>query len=166
MKTGKKLFYPTVVALLIAGAAIMAAKNRRPVETSAATDKEDALSAATMSLPASVENYLQNSLLYGNYYNENQYFVVWRQEIENRLPEFSAAMEKLARNYSNYVFLPRFGQNELLSPAEEAADREFLSLCGSFCIVNPDRREIFYINRLGRQDIFELPHIFAALSAW
>ena len=71
MKTGKKLFYPTVVALLIAGAAIMAAKNRRPVETSAATDKEDALSAAGQidqylaSLPASEGKSSQKVVNFG-----------------------------------------------------------------------------------------------------
>ena len=113
---------------------------------------------------------MQNSLLYGNFYNENQKFVVYFTDMQPVYPSsFLPAVEQIEQNpvfAKEYAFLPRRTEVSLPETGETAADRGFTDLCGQFCIINPARGEIFYITGIGEEDSRELRHIFDALEQW
>ncbi len=141
------------------------------VKTTTSTKQKQAsdFSAATISISPVVDTYLQNSLLYGNYYNENQKFVIYNAK-ENTCPySFINAVRQISQipGYNKkYVFLPWPENTNHSLPEENAGSRDFLSICTQFCIVNPARREIFYIKNISEEDSHELPHVFRSLENW
>lgn len=72
-KKSKIFFIFLLVAAFAAGGLLFG----RPKETPPAGKAVPGSTAQTIPLPPSVVAYLQNSLLYGNFYNENQKFVVY-----------------------------------------------------------------------------------------
>lgn len=141
------------------------------IKTTTDTEPEPAsdFSATTISVPPVVDAYLQNSLLYGNYYNENQKFVIYDTREDTCPPSFINAVRQISQTPGydkEYVFLPRPENTNRLLPENPGDDRDFLSVCARFCIVNPARREIFYIKNISEEDSGELPRIFRSLEDW
>lgn len=165
-KKSKIFFIFLLVAAFAAGGLLFG----RPKETPPAGKAVPGSTAQTISLPPPVVAYLQNSLLYGNFYNENQKFVVYFTDMQPVYPSsFLPAVEQIEQNpvfAKEYVFLPRRTEVSLPETGETAADRGFTDLCGQFCIINPARGEIFYITGIGEEDSRELRHIFDALEQW
>lgn len=165
-KKSKIFFIFLLVAAFAAGGLLFG----RPKETPPAGKAVPGSTAQTISLPPPVVAYLQNSLLYGNFYNENQKFVVYFTDMQPVYPSsFLPAVEQIEQNpvfAKEYAFLPRRTEVSLPETGETAADRGFTDLCGQFCIINPARGEIFYITGIGEKDSRELRHIFDALEQW
>ncbi len=165
-KKSKIFFIFLLVAAFAAGGLLFG----RPKETPPAGKAVPGSTAQTISLPPPVIAYLQNSLLYGNFYNENQKFVVYFTDMQPVYPSsFLPAVEQIEQNpvfAKEYAFLPRRTEVSLPETGETAADRGFTDLCGQFCIINPARGEIFYITGIGEEDSRELRHIFDALEQW
>ncbi len=165
-KKSKIFFIFLLVAAFAAGGLLFG----RPKETPPAGKAVPGSTAQTISLPPPVIAYLQNSLLYGNFYNENQKFVVYFTDMQPVYPSsFLPAVEQIEQNpvfAKEYAFLPRRTEVSLPETGETAADRGFTDLCGQFCIINPARGEIFYITGIGEEDSRELKHIFDALEQW
>lgn len=165
-KKSKIFFIFLLVAAFAAGGLLFG----RPKETPPAGKAVPGSTAQTISLPPPVIAYLQNSLLYGNFYNENQKFVVYFTDMQPVYPSsFLPAVEQIEQNpvfAKEYAFLPRRTEVSLPETGETAADRGFADLCGQFCIINPARGEIFYITGIGEEDSRELRHIFDALEQW
>ncbi len=165
-KKSKIFFIFLLVAAFAAGGLLFG----RPKETPPAGKAVPGSTAQTISLPPPVVAYLQNSLLYGNFYNENQKFVVYFTDMQPVYPSsFLPAVEQIEQNpvfAKEYAFLPRRTEVSLPETGETAADRGFTDLCGQFCIINPARGEIFYITGIGEEDSRELRHIFDALEQW
>ena len=165
-KKSKIFFIFLLVAAFAAGGLLFC----RPKETPPAGKAVPGSTAQTISLPPPVVAYLQNSLLYGNFYNENQKFVVYFTDMQPVYPSsFLPAVEQIEQNpvfAKEYAFLPRRTEVSLPETGETAADRGFTDLCGQFCIINPARGEIFYITGIGEEDSRELRHIFDALEQW
>lgn len=127
--------------------------------------------AKTIELPSSIISYLQNSLLYGNAFNENQKFVVYFSPTDSDYyPEiFLRTLHFIEedKNFSQeYTFLPRTRYISLETTRELEEDKNFIQLCKQFCIINPKTNELFYINGISEQDARELPNIFEALRHW
>ena len=165
-KKSKIFFIFLLVAAFAAGGLLFG----RPKETPPAGKAVPGSTAQTIPLPPPVVAYLQNSLLYGNFYNENQKFVVYFTDMQPVYPSsFLPAVEQIKQNpvfAKEYAFLPRRTEVSLPETGETAADRGFTDLCGQFCIINPARGEIFYITGIGEEDSRELRHIFDALEQW
>lgn len=165
-KKSKIFFIFLLVAAFAAGGLLFG----RPKETPPAGETVPGSTAQTITLPPPVVAYLQNSLLYGNFYNENQKFVVYFTDTQPVYPSsFLPAVEQIEQNpvfAKEYAFLPRRTEVSLPETGETAADRGFTDLCGQFCIINPARGEIFYITGIGEEDSRELRHIFDALEQW
>lgn len=165
-KKSKIFFIFLLVAAFAAGGLLFG----RPKETPPAGKAVPGSTAQTIPLPPLVVAYLQNSLLYGNFYNENQKFVVYFTDMQPVYPSsFLPAVEQIEQNpvfAKEYAFLPRRTEVSLPETGETAADRGFTDLCGQFCIINPARGEIFYITGIGEEDSRELRHIFDALEQW
>lgn len=165
-KKSKIFFIFLLVAAFAAGGLLFGC----PKETPPAGKAVPGSTAQTIPLPPSVVAYLQNSLLYGNFYNENQKFVVYFTDMQPFYPSsFLPAVEQIEQNpvfAKEYAFLPRRTEVSLPETEETAADRGFADLCGQFCIINPARGEIFYITGIGEEDSRELRHIFDALEQW
>ena len=165
-KKSKIFFIFLLVAAFAAGGLLFG----RPKETPPAGKAVPGSTAQTISLPPPVIAYLQNSLLYGNFYNENQKFGVYFTDMQPVYPSsFLPAVEQIEQNpvfAKEYAFLPRRTEVSLPETGETAADRGFTDLCGQFCIINPARGEIFYITGIGEEDSRELRHIFDALEQW
>lgn len=165
-KKSKIFFIFLLVAAFAAGGLLFG----RPKETPPAGKAVPGSTAQTIPLPPPVVSYLQNSLLYGNFYNENQKFVVYFTDMQPVYPSsFLPAVEQIEQNpvfAKEYAFLPRRTEVSLPETGETAADRGFTDLCGQFCIINPARGEIFYITGIGEEDSRELRHIFDALEQW
>ena len=165
-KKSKIFFIFLLVAAFAAGGLLFG----RPKETPPAGETVPGSTAQTITLPPPVVAYLQNSLLYGNFYNENQKFVVYFTDMQPVYPSsFLPAVEQIEQNpvfAKEYAFLPRRTEVSLPETGETAADRGFTDLCGQFCIINPARGEIFYITGIGEEDSRELRHIFDALEQW
>ena len=165
-KKSKIFFIFLLVAAFAAGGLLFG----RPKETPPAGKAVPGSTAQTIALPPPVVAYLQNSLLYGNFYNENQKFVVYFTDMQPVYPSsFLPAVEQIEQNpvfAKEYAFLPRRTEVSLPETGETAADRGFTDLCGQFCIINPARGEIFYITGIGEEDSRELRHIFDALEQW
>ena len=127
--------------------------------------------ARTIELPAQIINYLQNSLIYGNVFNENQKFVIYFSPTDSDYyPEtFLKTLHILEQDQTfsqEYTFLPRNQYISLETSQELEDDKNFIKLCKQFCIINPQTNEIFYINGISEQDAKELPNIFEALRRW
>ena len=165
-KKSKIFFIFLLVAAFAAGGLLFC----RPKETPPAGKAVPGSTAQTISLPPPLVAYLQNSLLYGNFYNENQKFVVYFTDMQPVYPSsFLPAVEQIEQNpvfAKEYAFLPRRTEVSVPETGETAADRGFTDLCGQFCIINPARGEIFYITGIGEEDSRELRHIFDALEQW
>lgn len=165
-KKSKIFFIFLLVAAFAAGGLLFG----RPKETPPAGKAVPGSTTQTIPLPPPVVAYLQNSLLYGNFYNENQKFVVYFTDMQPVYPSsFLPAVEQIEQNpvfAKEYAFLPRRTEVSLPETGETAADRGFTDLCGQFCIINPARGEIFYITGIGEEDSRELRHIFDALEQW
>lgn len=165
-KKSKIFFIFLLVAAFAAGGLLFG----RPKETPPAGKAVPGSTAQAIPLPLPVVAYLQNSLLYGNFYNENQKFVVYFTDMQPVYPSsFLPAVEQIEQNpvfAKEYAFLPRRTEVSLPETGETAADRGFTDLCGQFCIINPARGEIFYITGIGEEDSRELRHIFDALEQW
>ena len=165
-KKSKIFFIFLLVAAFAAGGLLFG----RPKETPPAGKAVPGSTAQTIPLTPPVVAYLQNSLLYGNFYNENQKFVVYFTDMQPVYPSsFLPAVEQIEQNpvfAKEYAFLPRRTEVSLPETGETAADRGFADLCGQFCIINPARGEIFYITGIGEEDSRELRHIFDALEQW
>lgn len=127
--------------------------------------------AQTITLPSEISEYLGNSIIYGNAFNEGQKFVVYftdpnpKNYPENFLSTLSYIKDK-KNEKGQYAFLPRLHAMEFNTPQEKLNDAEFLKLCHQFCIINPKTNEIFYISGITKQDAEELPKIFNALHQW
>lgn len=161
------LKYKISLLVFITGTCAAALLYRYTASPQQLTSARPQSTAETITLPPSVNAYLQNSLLYGNYYNENQKFVVYFPQ--TCPPDFVTSLEKIKQipSYQDqYEFLPRNKKIPLLEQGEAAADQDFSALCGQFCIINPARGEIFYIHGIGPEDADELKHLFAALAQW
>lgn len=165
-KKSKIFFIFLFVAAFAAGGLFFNQWNRPP----AAGEPPLRSTAQTIALPPPVVAYLQNSLLYGNFYNENQKFVVYFTDARPAYPaSFLPAVEQIEQTpvfAEEYAFLPRRTEVSLPETEETAADRGFVKLCGQFCIINPARGEIFYITGIGEEDARELKPVFNALERW
>ena len=131
-------------------------------------ETEIPFAAETIALPEETVRYLQNSLLYGNYYNENQKFVVYFTDISYP-SSFLPALNNLSQNTpyrEEYAFIPRGKNTTGLAAAETSADQTFVGLCRQFCVINPQRNEIFYIDGIGTEDAREIGNIFDGLEDW
>lgn len=166
VKKSKIFFIFLLVAAFAAGSLFFG----HPKNTLPAGETVPGSTAQTITLPPPVVAYLQNSLLYGNFYNENQKFVVYFTDAQPTYPaSFLPAVEQIEQTpvfAKEYAFLPRRTKVSLPETEETAADRGFSDLCGQFCIINPARGEIFYITGISEGDSLELRHIFDALEQW
>lgn len=161
------LKYKIFLLVFITSAFIAAILYRYAISPRQLASVHQQSTAETITLPPAINAYLQNSLLYGNYYNENQKFVVYFSQ--NCPPNFVTALETIKQMpayQTQYAFLPRKEKIPLLEQGEAAADQDFSALCGQFCIINPARGEIFYIHGIAPEDAAELKHLFAALAPW
>ena len=94
-KKSKIFFIFLLVAAFAAGGLLFG----RPKETPPAGKAVPGSTAQTIPLPPPVVAYLQNSLLYGNFYNENQKFVVYFTDMQPVYPSsFLPAVEQIEQN--------------------------------------------------------------------
>lgn len=139
--------------------------------SSTTIQKQDTSIAQTIPLPQNTVDYLQNSLLYGNFYNEGQKFVIYFADDNKPIypQKFLTELTQIQQEKnitSQYIFLPRSPNLTLETTAEKESDKNFVQLCHQFCIINPKTNEIFYISGVTEQDAQELSHLFNALLQW
>ena len=158
-----RMIFATIIITITALLAFYKNPNLHPTSSV----KPIEFSAGTILIPEDTIYYLQNSLLYGNYYNENQKFVIYLKE--NAYPDnFLSILEKIKNSpqYSQYAFLPRTKENPEFLTSEQIEDKKLIEICHQFCIINPAKEELFFIHGIKAEDAQELPHIFQALENW
>lgn len=168
----KSLHIKFIIIIAVA-AALYIGKNRH-TDINITDDEKNKIpfAAETIEIPAGIAHYLENSLFYGNYYNENKKFVVYYTGSKTPYPtSFAPAFEEITKKpiySSEYAFLPQeFGKKIEFSDEKEAKrDAEFREICRQFCIVNPVTNELFYIDGIGDDDVREIGNIFDGLQGW
>ncbi len=162
--TARKIIYMTFIILVILGGICY-----YKMYYNTPSDKSNA-SAQTIALPDNTVAYLQDSIYYGNFFNENQKFVIYFNQDEGQYPHsFLKKLDEIKQNSeigTKYVFLPRLKKLTLETPQEKQEDENFIKLCRQFCIINPQTEELFYIDDINESDTQELQSIFQALLQW
>lgn len=124
-------------------------------------------------IPEKVNNYLKISTQYSTYYNSDKKFGIYF--IGANCPHaqaFDNAMNPIVNdpNYQQYYNFMAIDINQgiqTFTSKEEAQNYiDFNDLCKEFCIVNPNKKEIFYIDGVGEAEATKLPYIFDSLKTW
>lgn len=124
-------------------------------------------------IPERISNYLKTSTQYSTYYNANKKFGIYFTGADcPHLQAFDSAMNSIINdsNYQQYYNFRDINVNQgiqtFTSKEEAQNDVDFNDMCQAFCIVNPNKNEIFYIDGVGEAEAAKLPYIFDNLKTW
>lgn len=125
-----------------------------------------------LKLPSSVTEYLSVSSKYSSFYKQGKKFVIYFTGIDCPYGKtFQDRLELLAKTPSTqqeYAFIPtEISKTHYFRSRQEAeAEIEFNNLCHEFCLINPRKQELFYINGIGEKEAELLTDIFKTLQSW
>lgn len=124
-------------------------------------------------IPRKTVKYLKTSNRYGSFYNTNKKFAIYF--IGEGCPydqAFSNAVIKVAKDpvyqqYYNFFAIDVNQKKEKFNSVKEAQrDENFKNLCQEFCIVNPAKNQIYYIEGIADQDAANIKTTFDDLKNW
>ena len=184
----KGLFITIIISSLVA-LAILLSKSI-PAKLGQSTTIPVSYASSSAKIPPQIVDYLKNSQQWSNYYNSNKKFAIYYTGISCPYGEsFATAMGAIASNPSiqqYYYFYPKVAENGIkisTQSASGAAKEEALAklktwedeasnssafdnLCHEFCIVNPVKGELFFLDGVGEEDAVKMPKLFEDLKNW
>jgi len=167
----KALFIVIMIFSLIAVAYLVSSSS--PSKAPQSDSIPAAYVSSSAKIPSGVVEYLKKAPKYANYYGANKKFAIYYTGANCPYgAAFSDSVKNIASDPSyqqSYYFLPidisqmggRFANRE-----EAQNDIDFNKLCHEFCIVNPVKNELFFIDGVGEEEAAKVPTIFSDLKNW
>jgi len=127
----------------------------------------------TKKLAPELVDYLKKSNKYGTYYNQNKKFAIYFTGMNCPYGEaFANAMSAIVNDpsykdsYNFYAMDANQTSAQFNSNEEAKNDVDFSNLCNAFCIVNPSKNELYYLDGVGEEDAANIKTTFDNLKAW
>lgn len=143
-----------------------------PAQSPSATTSQS-LATASFELSPSTVQYLKTAENYAPYYNSNKKMVVYFTGMGCPYGQsFADAVSRLSSDtiyqpYYSFVAIPMNGGIKVYHSKEEAKnDGDLIRQCHEFCVINPIKEEIYFLDGVGPEEADKLPSILEQLKNW
>ena len=153
--------------------ATVGSKLGKTILSSSATAAPVDYAKTTKKIPPQTVEFLKASKTYSSYYSANKKFAIYFTGMDCPYGQaFSTAMAPLVSDPSYqayYSFMPTVAKQGFVAYAsQEEANKQlaFDNLCHEFCIINPVKDEIYYLDGVGAEDAANMKKTFDDLKNW